>query len=136
MNQSLAGGTDQREGRVLVLDDEQIIVMALREILASEGYEVVTCTDPIQALESLKKQKFAVILSDQGQRYLLVVTNKNIVERRDVSLGALEGDLRIIKKGVGAGDWIVVGSVGGLNKVVPGDPVKRRIVVDVPKKGA
>jgi RNA polymerase sigma factor (sigma-70 family) len=74
-----------------------------------------------------------VILSDQGKRYLLVVTDKNIVERRAVSLGALESNMRIIKNGVSADDWIVVGSVGGLNKVVPGAPVKRRIVADVPK---
>jgi RNA polymerase sigma factor (sigma-70 family) len=70
------------------------------------------------------------VLSDQGTKYLLVVNDKDIVERRDVSLGAAKDDVRIIEKGVSADDWVVV---GGLNKLVPGTRVKRRIVADAPK---
>ena len=40
------------------------------------------------------------IRTDQGKHYLLVVTDKDIVERRVVSLGAAEGDQRIIEAGV------------------------------------
>jgi Protein of unknown function (DUF1573) len=69
-----------------------------------------------------------VVLSDQGKRYLLVVTDQDIVERRAVTLGAREGTMRIIEKGVSAEDWIVV---GGLSKLMPGTRVKRRIVDDV-----
>jgi hypothetical protein len=52
---------------------------------------------------------------------------KNIVERREVSLGAANDNMRIIAKGVSADDWIVVGSVGGVKEVVPGTHVRRRI---------
>jgi RNA polymerase sigma factor (sigma-70 family) len=76
------------------------------------------------------------ILADQGKHYVLVVTGEDIVERRAVSLGAAEGTLRIIEKGVGANDWVVVGLVGGLENLKPGIQVKRRIVEDAPKKGA
>jgi RNA polymerase sigma factor (sigma-70 family) len=70
------------------------------------------------------------VLSDQGKRYLLVVTDKDIVERRAVTLGATEGNMRIIEKGVSTEDWIVI---AGLNKIMPGTHVKRRIVEDVPQ---
>jgi response regulator RpfG family c-di-GMP phosphodiesterase len=49
----------------LVVDDEEIILMALREVLLREGYEAVTHTDPCKALESLRHDCFSVILSDQ-----------------------------------------------------------------------
>jgi response regulator RpfG family c-di-GMP phosphodiesterase len=62
---------EKGRGRVLVLDDEQIIVMALNEILVGQGYDVVAHTEPVQALESLKQQTFAVILSDQKMPGLL-----------------------------------------------------------------
>jgi response regulator RpfG family c-di-GMP phosphodiesterase len=51
--------------RILVLDDEGIVLVALREILLREGYHVLTCSNPLQALESLKKESFSVILTDQ-----------------------------------------------------------------------
>jgi RNA polymerase sigma factor (sigma-70 family) len=74
------------------------------------------------------------VLSDKGKHYLLVVTDKDIVERRAVSLGAADGDMRIIEKGVSPDDWIVVGLVGGLNNLMPGTHVKRRIIGDGPKE--
>lgn len=71
------------------------------------------------------------VLSDQGIRYLQAVTDRNILERREVSMGAAEGNMRIIKKGVSADDWIVV---SGLNNLMPGTHVKRRIVEDAPQE--
>ena len=74
------------------------------------------------------------VLADQGKHYLLVVNGEGIVERRAVSLGTADDNMRIVEKGVGADDWIVVGLVGALNPLVPGTHVKRRIVDDVPKE--
>ncbi len=50
--------------RLLVIDDEQIILAGLATILAHEGYQVVTATDALAALEELKQQPFSVIISD------------------------------------------------------------------------
>lgn len=50
---------------LLVVDDEAIILLALKESIASEGYRVVTSSDPREALELLQKQTFAAIISDQ-----------------------------------------------------------------------
>jgi RNA polymerase sigma factor (sigma-70 family) len=75
------------------------------------------------------------VLTDQGKHYLLVVTDKNIVERRRVALGPTEGNLRVIEKGVSADEWIVVSGHGALQA---GIRVKPRIVGDAAKepKGA
>jgi RNA polymerase sigma factor (sigma-70 family) len=69
------------------------------------------------------------VLTDLGKHYLMVVTDKDILERRAVSLGTTEGNLRIIQSGVSADDWIVV---SGLTNLMPGTQVKRRIAGDAP----
>lgn len=51
--------------RILVVDDEEIVVVALRETLVRSGYQVSTANDPIPALELLQAHQFAVIISDQ-----------------------------------------------------------------------
>ena len=50
---------------ILVVDDEEIILFALRETLSLEGYEVHTLTDPLKALDVIQRHDFAAILSDQ-----------------------------------------------------------------------
>jgi response regulator RpfG family c-di-GMP phosphodiesterase len=51
--------------RILVVDDEEIVLVALRETLVRAGYLVSTARDPIPALELLQTQEFAVVVSDQ-----------------------------------------------------------------------
>ncbi|MBI4323842.1 MAG: response regulator [Chloroflexi bacterium] len=51
--------------RILIVDDEEIVLVALRETLRREGYDVVTAQNAIPALEMLKKERFSVILTDQ-----------------------------------------------------------------------
>jgi len=51
--------------RILVVDDEGIVLVALREILLREGYHVMTHSNPLLALEALKKEDFSVIITDQ-----------------------------------------------------------------------
>src|SRR5262249_39755770 len=51
--------------RILLVDDEEIVLLALYETLRREQYDVVTASDPAQALEELKKSDFAVIVTDQ-----------------------------------------------------------------------
>jgi membrane fusion protein, multidrug efflux system len=57
---------------------------------------------------------------DQGQQYLMVVSDKHIVEYRPVKLGAHVDGMRVIESGVQAGDWIIV---NGLQRARPGAPV-------------
>jgi RND family efflux transporter MFP subunit len=50
----------------------------------------------------------AAINTDQNERYVLVVGQDNIVQRRTVELGALFGSLRSILKGLQPGEWVIV----------------------------
>ena len=42
--------------RVLIVDDEEIVLVALREMLIRQHYQVVTTGDPAVALQELKAQ--------------------------------------------------------------------------------
>lgn len=58
--------------------------------------------------------------SDQSGRYVYVVNKDNVVEQRKVEVGQTEGTLRVIEKGVGAGDRVIV---AGLLRAIPGQKV-------------
>jgi len=71
---------------------------------------------------------------DQGQRYLLIVNDKNQVEYRKVALGRLDGELRVVKKGVQPNEKI---AVGRLQYIRPGMTVVPKIVsIDAMEGGA
>jgi response regulator RpfG family c-di-GMP phosphodiesterase len=51
--------------RVLVVDDEELVLGMLQDTLQHQDYEVVATTDPTVALARLKNDPFAVIVADQ-----------------------------------------------------------------------
>ncbi|HEY0141676.1 MAG TPA: efflux RND transporter periplasmic adaptor subunit [Thermoanaerobaculia bacterium] len=61
--------------------------------------------------------------ADQGQRFVLVVDGKNTLQYRPVTLGARQGNLRVVKSGLTGSDRIVV---NGLFRLRPGMPVAPR----------
>ena len=50
--------------RILIVDDEEIVRIALRETLRREHYGVTACASPEEGLKVLQKEAFAVIISD------------------------------------------------------------------------
>lgn len=80
---------------------------------------------------TLGEEKNAILVrdeaigADQGQRFVLVVDAKNTLQYRPVTLGAREGDLRVVKSGLASNDRIVV---TGLFRLRPGMPVQPRVV--------
>jgi len=50
--------------RILVVDDEEIVRIALRETLRREHYGVTACSSPEEGLQVLKTEAFSVIISD------------------------------------------------------------------------
>lgn len=80
---------------------------------------------------TLGEEKNAVLVreeaigADQGQRFVLVVDGTNTLQYRAVTLGAREGDLRVIASGLTATDKIVI---NGLFRLRPGMPVAPSIV--------
>ncbi len=59
--------------------------------------------------------------SDQGGRYVLVVSAENIVEQRRVTTGPAALGLRVIETGLKAEDRVIV---GGLARAIPGQKVQ------------
>jgi RND family efflux transporter MFP subunit len=55
--------------------------------------------------------------TDQGQKYVLAVNEKNVVEYRAVKLGRLHDGLRVIQEGVKPGELVIV---NGLQRARPG----------------
>ncbi|HWL92939.1 MAG TPA: efflux RND transporter periplasmic adaptor subunit [Phycisphaerae bacterium] len=66
---------------------------------------------------------------DQGRRYVYVVNDRNVVEYRQVRIGAQRDTLRIIESGVGVNDRVMT---QGLLRVRPGDTVATQTAPVVP----
>ena len=63
----------------------------------------------------------AALGSDQGQRFVYIVNDKNEVEYRRVQIGSLHGTLRVIESGVAEADRVVL---EGLQRIQPGIAVQ------------
>jgi response regulator RpfG family c-di-GMP phosphodiesterase len=50
---------------ILIVDDEEIVLVALRDTLLREGYRVIPSPHAIHALSVLKQEKFSVVITDQ-----------------------------------------------------------------------
>jgi response regulator RpfG family c-di-GMP phosphodiesterase len=50
---------------ILLVDDEEIVLVALRDTLLREGYKVVASPHAVHALSILKEQQFSVVITDQ-----------------------------------------------------------------------
>lgn len=64
------------------------------------------------------------VQTDQGGRYLVVVGADNVLEKRYVELGELEGDLRVILSGLKSDERVVVGDLWRAN---PGATINPRL---------
>jgi RND family efflux transporter MFP subunit len=63
--------------------------------------------------------------SDQGQKFLYVLDEKNQVVYREVQIGAFQNGLRVIESGLGPDERFII---NGLQRVKPGDTVQPKLV--------
>jgi RND family efflux transporter MFP subunit len=63
--------------------------------------------------------------SDQQGKFVLVVTEENVVERRQVEVGIVTGGMCVIAKGLQPGEWVII---NGLQRARPGDKVNPKRV--------
>lgn len=56
---------------ILIVDDEPVVLSALKETLEREKFHVVACSSPIKALAIIEERDFAVIISDQRMPEML-----------------------------------------------------------------
>ncbi len=64
---------------------------------------------------------------DQGQKYVLVVNDKNVVELRPIETGSQQGRMRVVKSGLKPDEWFIT---DGLLRTRPGatvNPQKKSI---------
>ncbi len=50
---------------ILIVDDEEIVLVALRDTLVREGYQVVASPHAVHALSVLKERTFSAVITDQ-----------------------------------------------------------------------
>ena len=63
--------------------------------------------------------------SDQGQKFLYVLNEKNQVVYREVQIGAFQNGLRVIESGLAPDERFII---NGLQRVKPGDTVQPKLV--------
>jgi len=73
----------------------------------------------LKSKEALLVPNLAVGM-DQGGHYLLVINKDNIVEQRPVTIGHQVNSSRVIEKGLGQDDWVII---NGLQLAGPGTKV-------------
>jgi len=61
--------------------------------------------------------------TDQGRKFVYVVNEQDVVERRDVTLDRLVDSMQIIREGLEPTDWVIV---NGIQRVRDGIKVQRR----------
>jgi RND family efflux transporter MFP subunit len=99
-------------------------VFANQDEFLSPGY-FVRVRLPIGAAREALLVNERALESNQGQRVLYIVNEKNEVVSRNVELGARHDGLRVIEVGLTANDRVVV---NGLQHVHPGATVEAKVV--------
>jgi RND family efflux transporter MFP subunit len=61
------------------------------------------------------------VLVEDGERFVLVINDKNVIERRTVTLGPSDGGLRVVTRGLKAGERVAIGRLRALR---PGTAVR------------
>lgn len=68
--------------KILILDDEPNILVALKRTLVREGYQVRPCNTPEEAFEALRDEPFDIVMTDHimprmtGLEFLRIVRNR------------------------------------------------------------
>ncbi|MDC7789020.1 efflux RND transporter periplasmic adaptor subunit [Rhodoplanes sp. TEM] len=66
---------------------------------------------PIGRIDEALLVDDTAVMSNQTGSYVMVVGSNNVVEQRPVTTGPVEGQLRVVTKGLAAGDRVVIGAV-------------------------
>lgn len=98
---------------ILLIDDDKIVRDALSFSLRSEGYEVTTATDGIEALDILRKKKIGLIISDilmpnlSGLGLLSILKRFYFTKAPVILMSALDkGEVVLSAMSLGASDFI------------------------------
>jgi len=106
---------ENKNKRVLIVEDDPFIADVYVLKLESEGYTVETAEDGVKGLEALKKKKFDVVLLDilmpnlDGFKVLEQIKKNPSVSRTPVIILTNLSQKQDIQKGIelGASDYII-----------------------------
>ena len=102
--------------RVLIIDDEELVRVTLRQILENAGYETSEASDGRQALADYKVSRPDLVITD------IIMPDKEGIETI-IELRAMDPDAKIIAISgggrIGASDYLELAKRLGANKVIP-----------------
>src|SRR5262249_52942623 len=78
----------------------------------------VPLSDPHKALLITER----AVGTDQGIRFVYVVNDQNVAERRDVHLGELSDGLQVVTEGLKPEDWVIVNGIQRVRDQAKVDP--------------
>jgi RND family efflux transporter MFP subunit len=96
--------------------DAEKATLRLRAVVSNDG---IKPGEPARVRLATGKPYRALLVpqgavrSEKAGDWLLIVNDKNEAVRRPVTLGPRRGDLRVVKDGLGADDWVVLDGSGG-----------------------
>jgi membrane fusion protein, multidrug efflux system len=99
--------------------------LQVRGVFSNDSLDVLPGLFARVRVKALRKRNallvpgYAVSFDQQGE-YVLVVNEKNTVERKSVKTGLQIGDKLVIQNGLAASDWVIV---DGLMQAIPGREV-------------
>ncbi len=107
--------------------DQSTGTFAIRGIFPNSNHKIVPglfvrIRVPIGTQENALLVPEQALASDQAGRYLLTVNSKNLVERRNVTVGAKHGNLVVIKEGLRPDDQVIIEGVQRARPGVEVDP--------------
>ena len=101
--------------RVLIVDDEELVRVTVRQILENAGYETSEASDGQQALDDYKESRPDLVITD------IIMPNKEGIETI-IELRAMDPEAKIIAISgggrIGANDYLELAKRLGANKVI------------------
>ncbi len=99
---------DQQRPAILVVDDEEMVLNALRRVLANPEWDLVTANSGAQALEIMARQPIALIISDQRMPQMsgLELLNRVKSSYPDTARVVLTGyaEMEVVVKAINQGE--------------------------------
>jgi RND family efflux transporter MFP subunit len=124
---ALGTGTGTMQLRAIVKNPEQVLTPG----------NFVRVRLPVDKARDMVLVPDRGIISEQGNKFVLVVDKDDKIDKRSVQVGPLDPNdksMRVITKGVGGDEWVVV---QGRQRVRPGTHVKTQklAIPEAPKEG-
>jgi EAL domain-containing protein (putative c-di-GMP-specific phosphodiesterase class I)/ActR/RegA family two-component response regulator len=138
----------QGQGRILVVDDEEALLRAIRRGLTAAGYEVATASDGMRAVDSVASVQFDAIVSDIDMPRMSGIQFLKNVRQRDAEVPVIlmtgnpdvrtaieavaHGALQYLVKPVNMQELLkVIGRAVGLNRMAK----LKRVALDLVGEG-